>query len=58
MLIDGETSMVVKDQWGEALGRILEDVALRQRLGEAASKLIASHYSSTAQVESFTRALS
>jgi glycosyltransferase involved in cell wall biosynthesis len=49
LIEDGETGFLVteKGEWIDALSRLIEDVALRQRVGDAARQYVAEHFALT-----------
>ncbi len=57
MLVGGETSMLVEDDWEAPLDRLLGDAGLRSRLGNAASSLVCSQYGSATQVQALAALL-
>jgi len=57
MLVEGETALIVEDSWEEPLHRILHDNDLGERLGIAATTLIATNYGSAAQIAALQAAV-
>ncbi|MDP7009597.1 MAG: glycosyltransferase [Phycisphaerales bacterium] len=56
-LVEGETYISVKGSWEEPLRRVLSDQELANRIGESATSLIASNYSSAAQIAALQAAV-
>ena len=58
MLIDEETALIVDNDWGEPIQRIISDPNTAFRIGSAGSELVTTHYSSSTQIEAFEAAFS